>query len=97
MERHDVKRGGLGLRLQVTLLGLCAALGGVIGFGTGIGERSAMASAPCNCWGTYTCPADGASYDYDQPRCGAMTKPQASAACNAHCGPACIDSGWFCS
>jgi len=50
----------------------------------------------CKCSGTFTCPTDGWTIDYDQPGCG-LTRTQAANLCRTHCGSTqCTDSGWFC-
>jgi hypothetical protein len=61
-----------------------------------VGEVESAITGGCGgCqWGSYTCPTNGAMWDYDTPGCGPRLKSQAYTQCNAACGPACIDSGW---
>lgn len=45
--------------------------------------------------GYYTCPSDGAIFEYDTPGCGPIYKPRAQSLCEAHCPVTCKDSGWL--
>ena len=55
--------------------------------------------ASCCSSGAYYCPSDPDldSFDYDPPRCGAMTKPGARSACERACDATCVDTGWISS
>jgi len=52
--------------------------------------------ARCCSSGAYYCPSDQDldSFDYDPPRCGSLTKPAASLACESACDVTCVDTGW---
>lgn len=58
-------------------------------------EESEIITSCCSS-GTFTCSTNpNIEVDYDPPGCGAWTRLQAQALCNAKCGHACHDSGWI--
>jgi hypothetical protein len=66
---------------------------GTSGKGENLAESAGGIGGRCCSDGAFFCP-DGTDWDYAPPRCGAMLKPAASAACHSHCGASCRDTGW---
>jgi len=76
----------------------CGILAVLVGSACGGAPSTAESTADlstCDSWGYYTCPSDGADFEYAPPFCGAMLKTTAHSRCEAYCPVTCRDSGWF--
>jgi len=76
------------------VLGVAAGCGGTQEAQTGdsTGQVSQAVAACCSS-GAWICEATGDSWDYDPPRCGLYTWPQARDRCVVNCPGACVDTG----